>query len=99
MATLRLTLAMPGRCFGRAFVAIAILLGLLTAPAFAQTSVRGETYAIGRAKGSITIDGSLSDEGWRDALRIERWYEINPGDNTEPAVRNVGYVTYDDKYF
>jgi hypothetical protein len=74
-------------------------MAVLAAPAFAQTSVRGETYAIGRAKGAITIDGNLSDEGWRDALRIDRWYEINPGDNTVPRVRNVGYLTYDDKYF
>jgi hypothetical protein len=99
MAALRLTLAMSGRCFGLTSIAIAIVLGVLAAPSFAQTSVRGETYAITRAKGSITIDGNLSDEGWRDALRIDRWYEINPGDNTEPKVRNVGYLTYDDKYF
>ncbi len=65
----------------------------------AQPSTRGETYTITRAKGSITIDGNLNDAGWRDALRIERWYEINPGDNTPPRVRNVGYLTYDDKFF
>ena len=51
----------------------------------ADVAVRGETYAITRAKGPITIDGNLSDEGWRDALRIERWYEINPGDNIGAA--------------
>jgi hypothetical protein len=67
--------------------------------AHAQTSTRGETYAITRAQGPIVIDGSLNDDGWRNALRIERWYEINPGDNTEPRVRNVGYLTYDDKFF
>jgi hypothetical protein len=71
----------------------------LASPALAQTSVRGETYAISRAKGPIAIDGTLSDEGWRDALRIERWYEIDPGDNIEPPVKSVGYLAYDDKYF
>jgi len=70
-----------------------------TAPAYAQTSMRGETYAITRAKGPIVIDGNLDDEGWRDALRIDRWYEINPSDNTEPKVKNVAYLTYDDKFF
>jgi hypothetical protein len=65
----------------------------------AQTSTRGETYEITRAQGPIVIDGNLNDDGWRNALRIERWYEINPGDNTEPRVRNVGYLTYDDKFF
>ena len=69
------------------------------APAGAQSVTRGETYAITRAKGPITIDGNLSDEGWRDAVRIERWYEVNPGDNTEPPVKSVGFLTYDDKFF
>jgi len=74
-------------------------MAVMAAPAAAQTSTRGETYAITRAKGAIVIDGNLSDEGWRDAVRIERWYEINPGDNSEPRVKNVGYLTYDDKFF
>jgi len=78
-------------------VAVAAMLGVAL-PAAAQTSTRGETYAITRAKGPIVIDGNLSDEGWRDALRIERWYEINPGDNIEPKLKNVGYLTYDDKF-
>jgi hypothetical protein len=69
------------------------------AGAVAQTSTRGQTYAITRAKGSIVVDGNLDDEGWRDALRIDRWYEINPGDNIEPRVRNVGFLTFDDKFF
>ena len=30
---------------------------------------------------------------------MDRWYEFNPGDNTEPKVQSVGYLTYDDKYF
>ena len=72
---------------------------ILASIAHAQTSTRGETYAIARAKGPIVIDGTLNDEGWRDALRIDRWYEMNPGDNTEPRVKNVGYLTYDDKFF
>jgi hypothetical protein len=76
-----------------------IAVAALASPAFAQTSVRGETYAINRAKGSITIDGNLSDEGWRDALRIERWYEIDPGDNIDPPVKSVAYLTYDAKFF
>jgi len=72
---------------------------VMPAAAAAQTSTRGETYGITRAKGPIVIDGNLNDEGWRDALRIERWYETNPGDNTEPKLKNVGYLTYDDKFF
>jgi hypothetical protein len=89
---------MAAQSFQHAPIAAAIVLVASASPSFAQTSVRGETYAISRAKGSITIDGNLSDEGWRDALRIERWYEIDPGDNIDPPVKSVGYVTYDDKF-
>ena len=84
--------------FTRFVLATAAIAGTASFAA-AQTSPRGQTYAITRANGPITIDGDLSDAGWKDALRIERWYEINPGDNTEPRVRNVGYLTFDDKFF
>jgi hypothetical protein len=47
----------------------------------------------------VTIDGDLSDEAWRNAERIERWYETNPGDNVAPKVKSVGYLAYDDRYF
>ena len=88
----RLSDSMSARCIlSTAAAAVAVVLGGAV-PAVAQTT-RGETYAITRAKGPITIDGVLNDEGWRDALRIERWYEINPGDNTEPPVKSVGYLT------
>jgi hypothetical protein len=87
--------AAPAR---RISAAVAAAL-MAAAPAAAQTlDTRGETYVISRAKGPIVIDGSLSDDGWRDAVRIDRWYEINPGDNIEPAVRNVAYLTYDDRF-
>jgi hypothetical protein len=79
--------------------AIGIAAVLACPPADAQTSTRGETYAIRRAAGPIVIDGNLNDEGWRGALRIQKWYEMNPGDNTEPKVKNAGYLTYDDRFF
>jgi uncharacterized protein DUF5916/cellulose/xylan binding protein with CBM9 domain len=73
----------------------ALVLGAAV-PAAAQTF--GQTYQITRAAGAIHIDGDLSDEGWRNAMRIDKWYEATPGNNTEPAVKNVGYLTYDDRY-
>lgn len=96
MRTPRLTLLMSARCLLQALLTALVVA---TPSASAQTALRGETYAISRAKGTITIDGDLSDEGWRDALRIDRWYEIDPGDNIDPPVKSVGYLTYDDKYF
>jgi hypothetical protein len=64
-----------------------------------QTALSGEAIHITRANGRITIDGSLSDEAWLKATRIDKWYETNPGDNVEPKVKNVGYLTYDDQFF
>jgi uncharacterized protein DUF5916/cellulose/xylan binding protein with CBM9 domain len=74
------------------------LLIFLSTPAAAQSSLAGATLQISRATGSIHIDGDLSDEGWRNAARVTTWYEVAPGDNTEPAVKNVGYLTYDDRF-
>ena len=52
-----------------------------------------------KATGPITVDGDLGDEGWKDAARVETWFETNPGDNVEPKVKNVAWLTYDDKFF
>jgi hypothetical protein len=76
---------------------VAVLAG--TDHAVAQSELSGEQIRIARARAHIAIDGDLSDEGWRGATRIDRWYEVNPGDNTEPKVKNVGYLAYDDRFF
>src|SRR5438093_11505535 len=82
-------------------VCLAVSAVLLSRPdrLQAQSALTGDPIRISRAPASITIDGDLSDQGWRRATKIDRWYEVNPGDNTEPKVRNVGYLTYDDKFF
>ncbi len=51
---------------------------------------------ITRARGAITVDGDLSDPGWKAATKIETFFETNPGDNVPPKVKTVGYLTYDD---
>ena len=89
--------------YTRLSLTCAMATALLTwaAPhAEAQSALSGEPIHISRAApGGITIDGDLSDEGWRNATRIDKWYEVNPGDNVEPQVHNVGYLTYDDRFF
>ena len=52
-----------------------------------------------RAPGAITIDAKLDDPGWKGVPPVETWFETNPGDNVPPPVKNVGYVTYDERYF
>jgi hypothetical protein len=83
---------------GIAVLAVAVLGGAAPS-AIAQSALSGEPIHISRATGPIAIDGDLSDEAWRTATRIDKWYETNPGDNVEPPVRNVGYLTYDDRFF
>ncbi|HNX48723.1 MAG TPA: DUF5916 domain-containing protein [Thermoanaerobaculaceae bacterium] len=65
----------------------------------AQESARGSEIRISRAAGPISVDGSLSDPGWSGATRVESWFEIRPGDNVQPKVKTIGYLTYDDRYF
>lgn len=48
---------------------------LVVSHAAAQSALSGDSIHIARVTGSITVDGELSDEGWRNADRVERWYE------------------------
>jgi hypothetical protein len=82
-----------------AVVLVTLTLVGTAVPAAAQSALSGEPIALRRSAGKITIDGDLGDEGWRNAAKIEKWYETQPGDNTEPKVKNVGYLTYDDRFF
>jgi hypothetical protein len=74
------------------------LVTLLAGLAQAQSSLSGAVFHITRANAAIRVDGDLSDEPWRTATRIDKWYEVTPGDNTEPPVKSVGYLTYDDRF-
>ncbi len=67
--------------------------------ACAEQSLRGPEIHITCAAGTITVDGDLSDPGWRGATRVDTWIETRPGDNVPAKVRSVGYITYDDRYF
>jgi hypothetical protein len=58
-----------------------------------------QSHSIPRASGTIKVDGMLDEAAWGDALIIDRFYEVDPGDNTDPPVRTVGYLTYDRDHF
>jgi hypothetical protein len=51
---------------------------------------------ISRAMGSITIDGKLSDPGWKNAAELSNFVERYPGENIKPEVPTRGMVTYDE---
>ncbi|MEO8383447.1 MAG: DUF5916 domain-containing protein [Acidobacteriota bacterium] len=63
-----------------------------------MSATAAEPLRIDPATGPIQIDGSLSDAAWQNARKYETWYETNPGDNIEPKVKTVGYVTYDSHF-
>jgi hypothetical protein len=76
-----------------------IVVLCLPIAAHAQTREPAITFDIKRATGPITVDGDLSDAAWKDALRVDKWYETNATDNTEPKMKNVAWMTYDDHFF
>jgi len=76
-----------------------IVVLCLPIAAHGQTREPAITFDIKRATGPITIDGDLSDAAWKDALRVDKWYETNATDNTEPKMKNVAWMTYDDHFF
>jgi hypothetical protein len=80
-------------------VRLVSVLVVTSGVASGQSPAPADPIQIHRAQGAIVIDGDLSDAGWRTAIRIEKWYETNPGDNTEPKVHSIGYLAYDDRYF
>ncbi len=78
--------------FGLGLLAVAASLGAQTTPPADEPPI-----AIHRAPGPITIDGDLSDPGWKDAARVDTFWETRPGDQIAPKVRTVGYLTFDDR--
>ncbi len=89
----------PPRTATRALAPLAAALALLV-PAIARPAAPqpGPPLTIRRAAGPIVLDGDLSDPGWQGIEPITTWFETNPGDNVEPAVRNAAWLAYDDHY-
>lgn len=54
-----------------------------------------ETFTARPATSSITIDGDLQEQAWKDAVNIPVAYEWSPGDNIPAPVRTDCLVTYD----
>lgn len=51
---------------------------------------------ISRAMGDISIDGELTDPGWRAAGQAENFCERFPGENIAPGAVTEAWITYDD---
>jgi hypothetical protein len=51
-----------------------------------------------RARGSIVIDGEVSDAGWAGSARATNFAETFPGDLVRPGVDTEVWLTYDDAH-
>ena len=58
-----------------------------------------QSFSVPKAAGPITIDGRIDEAAWDKALVIDRFYEIEPGDNTPPPVKTTAYLAYDHENF
>jgi hypothetical protein len=72
----------------------AVAAGQGAPPPTAPTPPPRRNYEVHRAAGPIVVDGSLDDEGWKQAAVIELAYEYFPGDNTPAPVRTEFLVTF-----
>src|SRR6476660_8277083 len=77
----------------------AMLLSFVIAVPCAISAQESPRLAIRRTTGPITIDGDLRDPGWRDALRVDTFWETKKGDAVPPPVPSVGHLAYDERYF
>lgn len=59
-------------------------------------SVRVSAIEIARMRGSVRIDGEVSESEWASARRVEAFVEYFRTDNTTPPARTVSYLAYDD---
>ena len=45
------------------------------------------------------IDGKLNSDEWKQAVVLKDFYQVNPGDNTEPTKPTEVFLGYDSKFF
>ena len=78
-------------------VLFVIVVATATSGAFAQEAIElRKPHTVPRATSEVTIDGVIDEQAWQDALTLELNYEVRPGENTEPPVRTVVFITYDE---
>lgn len=56
-------------------------------------------FNVTKASTEPRIDGRLDDEIWLNAVKLENFVEISPGDNVKPAVDTEAMFAYDEENF
>ncbi len=77
---------------------VPICLGFFSVASDALENRSIQTYDIGVAS-SVVVDGVVDESEWRDALRLELDYEVQPGDNTTPPVRTELFLLVTERGF
>ena len=57
----------------------------------------GRKYVVPFIKNPPKIDGKIEKGEWEDALIIDKFYQINPGDYLPPTAYTKVYIMYDEK--
>jgi len=72
---------------------------LIATASFASTvhpTPENRFFDVGATEHEISVDGSLDDSAWNDALEISMDYEADPGENTPPPVKTTCFLTYNE---
>lgn len=83
----------------RAALGIAAGLLIFTVQVGAQPGKSDDPYVVPRTVSQVVIDGVIDEDAWDEALTLELRYEVSPGENTEPPVRTVVFVTFNESHF
>jgi hypothetical protein len=75
------------------------LLAALLALPLSSASENAVPYVIPRSGLPIKIDGKITEEAWKGALRLTIDYEFQPGNNTPAPVKTECLLLYDNKNF
>lgn len=58
---------------------------------------RDKQFTISRITTAPSIDGTIGESEWADAVRVSDLHQIRPVEFAQPSERTVWYVAYDDK--
>ena len=56
-----------------------------------------KTLTLTKTNQSIAIDGFIDDTEWSGSSIADEFFEIMPGENVNPSVKTIIYITYDDE--
>ena len=76
-----------------------ILFLLLATASFAAAvhpTPENRFFDVGATEFDISVDGSLDDSAWDDALEISMDYEADPGENVPAPVKTTCFITYNE---